>query len=66
MKNSIYDYTLKELQERLKPSFRAKQVYNWLYKKYVTDFDEPDIAGNCDSLDQFKLFIDDIVLIECK
>lgn len=29
---SIYDYTLEELKERLKPSFRAKQVYNWLYK----------------------------------
>lgn len=29
-----------ELKEVLKPSFRAKQVYNWLYKKYVTQFDE--------------------------
>ncbi len=38
--NSIYDYTLEELQKELKPSFRAKQVYNWLYKKYVTNFDE--------------------------
>ena len=24
--SSIYDYTLDELKERLKPSFRAKQV----------------------------------------
>ena len=32
---SIYDYTLDELKEKLKPSFRAKQVYNWLYKKYA-------------------------------
>ncbi len=37
---SIYDYTLDELKELLKPSFRAKQVYNWLYKKYVTQFDD--------------------------
>lgn len=37
---SIYDFTLKELQGRLKPSFRAKQIYNWLYKKYVTNFTE--------------------------
>lgn len=37
---SIYDYTLDELKEVLKPSFRAKQVYNWLYKKYVTQFDD--------------------------
>lgn len=37
---SIYDFTLDELKETLKPSFRAKQVYNWLYKKYVTSYDE--------------------------
>ena len=38
--SSIYDYTLDELKEKLKPSFRAKQVYNWLYKKYVSSYDE--------------------------
>lgn len=38
--NSIYDYTLDELKEKLKPSFRAKQVYNWLYKKYVTSYEQ--------------------------
>lgn len=37
---SIYDYTLDELKAQLKPSFRAKQVYNWLYKKYVTSYDD--------------------------
>ena len=37
---SIYEYTLEELKDILKPSFRAKQVYNWLYKKYITDFDD--------------------------
>ncbi|MCK5111440.1 MAG: 23S rRNA (adenine(2503)-C(2))-methyltransferase RlmN [Arcobacteraceae bacterium] len=37
---TIYDYTLKELQESLKPSFRAKQVYNWIYKKYVTSYED--------------------------
>lgn len=37
---SIYEYTLDELKELLKPSFRAKQVYNWLYKKYITNFDD--------------------------
>lgn len=37
---SIYDYTLDELKSQLKPSFRAKQVYNWIYKKYVTSFDD--------------------------
>lgn len=38
--HSIYNYTLEELKEQLKPSFRAKQIYNWLYKKYVTQFDD--------------------------
>jgi len=37
---SIYDYTLDELKEKLKPSFRAKQVYNWLYKKYASSYDD--------------------------
>lgn len=38
--SSIYDYSLDELKELLKPSFRAKQVYNWIYKKYVSSYDE--------------------------
>ena len=38
--SSIYDFTLDELKEKLKPSFRAKQVYNWLYKKYASSYDE--------------------------
>ncbi|WP_417327828.1 23S rRNA (adenine(2503)-C(2))-methyltransferase RlmN [Halarcobacter sp.] len=38
--STIYDFTLDELKEKLKPSFRAKQVYNWIYKKYVTSYDE--------------------------
>ena len=37
--NSIFDLTLDELSKKLKPSFRAKQVYSWIYKKYVTDYD---------------------------
>ena len=37
---SIYDFSLDELKETLKPSFRAKQVYNWLYKKYATSYDD--------------------------
>ena len=37
---TIYDYSLKELQNIIKPSFRAKQIYNWIYKKYVTSYDD--------------------------
>ncbi len=38
-KMSILDFTKDELQEIIKPSFRAKQIYGWLYQKYVCDFD---------------------------
>lgn len=37
---TIYDYTLQELQEKIKPSFRAKQIYNWIYKKYATSYED--------------------------
>ena len=37
---TIYDYTLEELKNTIKPSFRAKQIYNWLYKKYATSYEE--------------------------
>ena len=36
---SIYDYTLEELKNSIKPSFRAKQIYNWLYKQYATSYE---------------------------
>lgn len=43
MKN-IYDVTFEELQDFLVenkvPKFRAKQVWQWLYKKNVTSFEE--------------------------
>jgi len=40
MNKSIQDYTREELAQIIKPSFRAKQIYSWLYHKYVTSFDE--------------------------
>ena len=39
LKPSLYDFTLKELSEQIKPAFRAKQIYGWLYHQYVQDFD---------------------------
>ncbi|MFH0940972.1 MAG: 23S rRNA (adenine(2503)-C(2))-methyltransferase RlmN [Candidatus Omnitrophota bacterium] len=42
MVEDIRNYTLKELEEKFKslglPSYRARQVYGWLYKKGVEDF----------------------------
>lgn len=34
----ILDYTKDELSSMIKPSFRAKQIYDWIYKKYVNSF----------------------------
>ena len=40
MKPSLLDFTLKELQEIVKPRFRAKQIYGWLYHQYIEDFND--------------------------
>ncbi len=40
MKPSLLDFTLGELQQEIKPSFRAKQIYGWLYHNYAQSFDE--------------------------
>ncbi|MBN2721485.1 MAG: 23S rRNA (adenine(2503)-C(2))-methyltransferase RlmN [Campylobacterales bacterium] len=40
MKPTIYDYTQDELSSMIKPAFRVKQIWNWLYHRYVKSFDE--------------------------
>jgi 23S rRNA (adenine2503-C2)-methyltransferase len=40
VKASLLDFTQKELMEQIKPSFRAKQIFGWLYHQYAQDFDE--------------------------
>ena len=40
MKPSLMDYTQKELEEFIKPKFRVKQIYGWLYHQYAQNFDE--------------------------
>ncbi len=37
---TILDYTKEELKEMIKPSFRAKQIYQWLYQKYADSFED--------------------------
>jgi len=39
-KKIIQDYTKEELAEIIKPSFRAKQIYSWIYHKYVDSFEQ--------------------------
>ncbi|MDD3343571.1 MAG: 23S rRNA (adenine(2503)-C(2))-methyltransferase RlmN [Sulfurospirillaceae bacterium] len=38
-KINILDLSKEELSELIRPSFRAKQIYQWIYQKYVTSFD---------------------------
>ncbi|HHD78208.1 MAG TPA: radical SAM protein, partial [Epsilonproteobacteria bacterium] len=40
MKKIIQDLTKEELANAIKPAFRAKQIYHWIYHQYVTSFDE--------------------------
>ena len=40
MKPSLMDYTQEELKEFIKPSFRVKQIWGWMYHHYVDSFDE--------------------------
>jgi len=39
-KRIIQDFTQDELLALVKPSFRAKQIYHWMYHKYASSFDE--------------------------
>ena len=38
-KKCILDYTKSELSAIMKPSFRAKQVWGWIYHQYAQNFD---------------------------
>ncbi len=40
MKQSILDFTKDELAQKIKPSFRAKQIFHWIYQKQINSFDE--------------------------
>ncbi|MFK5975660.1 MAG: 23S rRNA (adenine(2503)-C(2))-methyltransferase RlmN [Sulfurovum sp.] len=38
MKKILQDNTKEELSQLIKPSFRANQIYQWIYHKYATSF----------------------------
>lgn len=38
MKPTILDFTKEELALHVKPSFRAKQIFGWVYHQYAQDF----------------------------
>ena len=39
-KPTIMDLTKEELAQAVKPAFRAKQIYGWIYHSFVDSFDE--------------------------
>ena len=40
MQKTILDFTLEDLTKEVKPAFRAKQIYGWLYHKYVSSYND--------------------------
>jgi len=40
LKLSLMDYTQQELMQLIKPSFRVKQIYSWLYHNYAQSYDD--------------------------
>jgi len=40
LKPSLMDFTQKELTALVKPAFRAKQIYSWLYHNYASTYEE--------------------------
>ena len=40
IKPSLLDFTQKELMQIVKPTFRAKQIFGWLYHQYAENFDD--------------------------
>lgn len=39
-KKIIQNYTKEELTEQIKPAFRVKQIFSWVYHKYADTFEE--------------------------
>jgi len=40
LKPSLLDFTKEELALKVKPAFRVKQIFGWLYHNYAENFDE--------------------------
>jgi 23S rRNA (adenine2503-C2)-methyltransferase len=40
LKPSLMDFTLKELSAEIKPAFRAKQIFGWIYHQYASSYEE--------------------------
>jgi 23S rRNA (adenine2503-C2)-methyltransferase len=66
--NNLYDYTLEELEvvmiENKFKKFNARQIYEWLYKKGVTTFDEmTNISKNLRAFLTASFMLGDLLLV---
>jgi 23S rRNA (adenine2503-C2)-methyltransferase len=64
MKKNILDLTKEELSNEVKPSFRAKQIYNWIYHKDIQKFaDMQNIPKDLRRLLDEKYTIDPLSIV---
>ena len=40
IKPSLFDLTLEQMMQEIQPSFRAKQIFGWIYHQYAQSFEE--------------------------
>ena len=40
MIENLLDFTKDEICNLIKPTFRGKQIYQWIYQKYANSFEE--------------------------
>lgn len=52
-KNNIYGFTFNDLHSHIKPDFRIKQIFDWLYNKYEKNFFDMSNLGK-----EFKIELD--------
>ena len=55
--NSIMDLEFHELENIVSPKFRAKQIYDWIYKKYIFNFNEMKNIPNDIKIELSNTFI---------
>lgn len=64
-KTSLYSFLFSELQSSIKPSFRAKQIFDWLYNKYTLDIDSmSNLSLNTKDELKNRFFISNLTLLK--
>ena len=67
MKQNILDFTKQELEKSFKPSFRAKQIYQWIYQKHANSFDEmSNLSKEMREKLQAEYFLDPLKIVRAE